>query len=53
MADKARNRDTSALDATLWDHRWGFRDTKLFIHPDQSVEMTGSATTCAATRCPT
>ena len=41
MADKALNRDTSALDATLWDHRWGFRDTKLFIHPDQSVEMTG------------
>ena len=41
MADKSLNRATSALDPTLWDHRWGFRDTKLFIHPDQSVEMTG------------
>nr|WP_300151465.1 FAD-binding oxidoreductase [Propionicimonas sp.] len=42
MADKSLNRDTSALDPTPWDHRWGFRDTKLFVHPDQSVEMTGS-----------
>ena len=41
MADKSLNRATSALDPTRWDHRWGFRDTKLFIHPDQSVEMTG------------
>src|SRR5215204_649673 len=41
MADKSLNRATSALDSTHWDHRWGFRDTKLFIHPDQSVEMTG------------
>lgn len=42
MADKSLNRDTSALDPTPWDHRWGFRDTKLVVHPDQSVEMTGS-----------
>jgi alkyldihydroxyacetonephosphate synthase len=42
MADKSLNRDISALDATPWDHRWGFRDTKLVVHPDQSVEMTGS-----------
>ena len=41
MAAKSLGRDTSALDATLWDHRWGFRDTKLLVHPDQSVEMTG------------
>lgn len=42
MADKSLNRDISALDPTPWDHRWGFRDTKLVVHPDQSVEMTGS-----------
>ncbi len=42
MADKSLNRDTSALDPTPWDHRWGFRDTRLFVHPDQSVEMTGN-----------
>ncbi len=42
MADKSLNRDTSALDPTVWDHRWGFKDTKLFVHPDRSVEMTGS-----------
>jgi len=42
MADKSLNRDISALDPTPWDHRWGFRDTKLIVHPDQSVEMTGT-----------
>jgi alkyldihydroxyacetonephosphate synthase len=42
MADKSLNRDTSALDPTPWDHRWGYRDTKLVVYPDQSVEMTGS-----------
>ncbi|MEA4944888.1 MAG: FAD-binding oxidoreductase [Propionicimonas sp.] len=41
MADKSLNRDTSTLDPTPWGHRWGYRDTKLFVHPDQSVEMTG------------
>jgi len=42
MADKSLNRDISALDPTTWDHRWGFRDTQLVLHPDQSVEMTGT-----------
>lgn len=42
MADRSLNRDTSVLDSTLWDHRWGFHDTRLFVHPDQSVEMTGN-----------
>ena len=42
MADKSLNRDTSALDPTPWDHRWGFRDTRLIVHPDQTVEMTGT-----------
>lgn len=42
MADKSLNRDISALDPTPWDHRWGFRDTKLIVHADQSVEMTGN-----------
>ena len=42
MADKSLNRDISALDPTQWDHRWGFRDTRLVLHPDQSVEMTGT-----------
>jgi alkyldihydroxyacetonephosphate synthase len=41
MADRSLNRDTAALDPTLWDHRWGFRDTRLVMHPDASVEMTG------------
>ncbi|MFT4110819.1 FAD-binding oxidoreductase [Propionicimonas sp.] len=42
MADKSLNRDTSALDPTTWDHRWGFHDTKLVVFGDNSVEMTGS-----------
>ncbi len=42
MADKSLNRDTSALDPELWGHRWGYRDTRLIVFPDQAVEMTGS-----------
>ncbi len=42
MADKALNRDTSQLDSTTWDHRWGFRDTKMVVQPDECVIMTGS-----------
>jgi len=42
MADKALNRDTSRLDSTTWDHRWGFRDTKMVVQPDECVIMTGS-----------
>ena len=42
MADKALNRDTSQLDSTTWDHRWGFRDTKMVVQPEECVIMTGS-----------
>lgn len=42
MADNTLNRDTSKLDPTTWDHRWGFLDTKMIVHPDNTVEMTGS-----------
>lgn len=41
LADRSLNRDAGTLDPTLWGHRWGFEDTKLFLHPDGSVEMTG------------
>ena len=41
MADRTLNRDAGTLDPTLWGHRWGFQDTRLFLHPDGSVEMTG------------
>lgn len=42
MADKTLNRGTSQLDPTTWDHRWGYRDTKLVVEPDECVIMTGS-----------
>ncbi len=42
MADTTLNRDTSGLDAALWGHRWGYSDTELVVHADQSVEMTGN-----------
>lgn len=43
MADKSLNKDTTNLDDTIWDHRWGYADTKLFVHTeDMTVEMTGS-----------
>jgi alkyldihydroxyacetonephosphate synthase len=28
--------------ATLWRHKWGFRDTAFEIQPDQSIVMTGN-----------
>ena len=43
MADKTLNRDTSQLDDATWDHKWGFKDTRLFVNLDDlTVEMTGS-----------
>lgn len=43
MADKSLNRDTSRLDDTIWDHKWGFADTRLVVNTDDmTVEMTGS-----------
>jgi alkyldihydroxyacetonephosphate synthase len=42
MADKSLNRDTATLDPTTWDHRWGYRDTRLVVQPDECVIMTGS-----------
>jgi len=35
-------RAATPLDPQLWGHRWGFRDTRLFLHPDGSVEMSGT-----------
>ncbi len=43
MADKSLNKDTSNLDDTIWDHKWGYADTKMFVHPeDMTIEMTGN-----------
>lgn len=42
MADKALNQAVANLDNSIWDHRWGYKDTQLMIHPDMTVEMTGS-----------
>ncbi len=42
MADKSLNRSTAHLDDAIWGHKWGYADTRLFVRPDQMVEMTGS-----------
>lgn len=42
MADKSLNRSTENLSNDIWGHKWGYRDTRLIVHPDNSVEMTGS-----------
>lgn len=42
MADKALNQSTANLDDTIWDHRWGYKDTELLLHSDMTVEMTGT-----------
>jgi len=43
MADKSLNKDTTNLDDTTWAHKWGYADTKMFVHTeDMTVEMTGN-----------
>jgi len=41
MAEKG-TKPASALDGTIWGHKWGFADTQFLIHEDGSVELTGS-----------
>jgi alkyldihydroxyacetonephosphate synthase len=41
MAQKG-TKPASALDNTIWGHKWGFADTQFRIHNDRSVELTGS-----------
>ncbi len=42
MADKSLNRANGTLDDSLWDHKWGFKDTRFVVQPDRSVSVTGS-----------
>lgn len=42
MADKALNQSKENLDNSIWDHRWGYKDSQFIIHPDMTVEMTGN-----------
>ena len=53
MADKALNRATGTLDETIWDHKWGYADTKLVVNlGDMTVEMTGNRYTLCGFKMP-
>ncbi|MCP5098991.1 MAG: FAD-binding oxidoreductase [Chloroflexi bacterium] len=43
MADKALDKSNGNLDDTIYDHKWGFTDTKFIANPaDESVTVTGN-----------
>lgn len=42
MADKSLSKTAANLDNTIWDHKWGFADTKMIIKPNRAVFMTGN-----------
>lgn len=42
MADKSLDRADGALDDTIYDHKWGFKDTRFVANPDRTVTVTGS-----------
>lgn len=41
MAEKG-TKPSSALDNTIWGHKWGFADTTFVVHEDGAVELTGA-----------
>ncbi|MFN8472681.1 MAG: FAD-binding oxidoreductase [Anaerolineae bacterium] len=42
MADKDLNKSNGHLDNTVWDHKWGYKDTRFMVLPNRSVIVTGS-----------
>ncbi|MCA9973538.1 MAG: FAD-binding oxidoreductase [Anaerolineales bacterium] len=52
MADKSLDRKSTGNDADIWDHKWGFRDTKFVLQPDRSVYVTGDRYALSGTEMP-
>ncbi|MFN8484210.1 MAG: FAD-binding oxidoreductase [Anaerolineae bacterium] len=41
MADKNLNKSNGHLDNAVWDHKWGYKDTRFMVLPNRSVFVTG------------
>ena len=42
MSDKSLDRNTANLTDNIYDHKWGFDDTRFKVNPDRTVTVTGS-----------
>ncbi|MGB1250858.1 MAG: FAD-binding oxidoreductase [Candidatus Promineifilaceae bacterium] len=52
MADKALSNQNAKLDDTIFNHRWGFADSKFKVLPDGAVTMTGHRYAISGTEMP-
>lgn len=52
MADKALSNQNATLDDTIFNHRWGFADSKFKVLPDGAVTMTGHRYALSGTEMP-
>lgn len=52
MADNTLNRTQGELDDTIFEHKWGFKDTRFVMKPDRSVTVTGSRYMISGTEMP-
>ena len=52
MADKALSNNNAKLDDTIFNHRWGFADSKFKVLPDGAVTMTGHRYALSGTEMP-
>lgn len=52
MADKSLNLAGDDLNDAIYDHRWGFKDSRLMALPNGSVTMTGSRYALSGTEMP-
>ena len=52
MADKSLDKKSGKLDNTVYDHRWGFADSRMVLQEDGSVLMTGARYALSGTEMP-
>ena len=52
MADKSLDKKSGKLDNTVYDHRWGFADSRMILQEDGSVLMTGERYALSGTEMP-
>ncbi|MCB9434376.1 MAG: FAD-binding oxidoreductase [Ardenticatenaceae bacterium] len=52
MADKSLEQGGDNLDATIYDHKWGYTDTRFVIQADRSVRVTGNRYALSGTEMP-
>ena len=52
MADKSLDNQSKKLNDTIYDHRWGFADSRMVLQDDGSVLMTGERYALSGTEMP-